>query len=402
MRRYRELLGVPGVLRLTLAVLLSRVTTSMLNLTLLVAVTQSYGYAEAGLVLMVFAVSTAVVGPARGRLADRREPRRVLLTLLAGHMVAYTGLLAGLAATAPVEVLFLAAAVLGVTVPPAGPVVRGVWPSLVAADRLPTAYAFDAALNNATFVSGPMIAGGLLLVLPPAGAMAITGAMKLAGDALVALAPAIRRVGEPTEARQHARQHGAARMFGPLVDGRIRLLLAMIALDTFAFGCLEVTAVAAASGQGSAGVFTSLLALGGVVSGIAYGARTWPGGPRAQLIVLHTGAALALLAGAAAGPAGAGLVAVGAAFTLFGLLSGPVETLQQVLVGDLSPPGQRIEAFAWVFSIMWAGFGVGTTIAGQLAGPGTTAPTLLVGAGAQAAIVALAAVNVAGLRRSAT
>ncbi|MPZ85629.1 MAG: hypothetical protein GEV28_36720 [Actinophytocola sp.] len=396
MRRYRELLGVPGVLRLTLAVLLSRVTTSMLNLTLLVAITRSYGYAEAGLVMMVYAVSTAVVGPARGRLADRREPRQVLLTLLAGHMVAYAGLLVGLAATAPVAALFLAAAALGVTVPPAGPVVRGAWPNLVAPDRLPTAYAFDAALSNATFVSGPMIAGGLLLVLPAAGAMAITGAMKLAGDTLVALAPAIRR----PDGRAEVRHRGAARLFGPLVDGRVRLLLAMVALDTFAFGCLEVTAVAAASGQGSAGVFTSLLALGGVVSGIAYGARTWPGGPRAQLMVLHTGASLALLGGAATGPAGAGLVLVGAAFALFGLLTGPVETLQQVLVGDLSRPEQRIEAFAWVFSIMWAGFGVGTTVAGQLAGPGTTGPTLLAAATAQVAIVALAAVNVAGLRRS--
>jgi MFS family permease len=395
---YGDLLRTPGVLRLTLAVLLSRVTTSMLNLALLVAVTRSHGYAEAGAVLTAFALSTAVVGPVRGRLADRHGPRRVLLTLLGGHFVAYAGLLACLAATTPVAALLVVAALLGVTVPPAGPVVRGAWPNLVPAERLPAAYSFDAALNNATFVSGPMIAGGLLLVLPATAVVAVTGALKVAGDALVALSPAIRRpAGQVT-----ARPGGAARMLGPLTQGRIRLLLAMIALDTFAFGNLEVTAVAAASGQGSAGVFTSLLALGGVVSGIAYGARRWPGAPRSQLIVLHSGATLVLAGAAAAGPAGAGLVLTGAAFAAFGLLTGPVETVQQVLVGELSPPGQRIEAFAWVFSVMWAGFGVGTTVAGRLAESGGTAWTLAAGAGAQFAIVLLAALSVTGLRRPST
>jgi hypothetical protein len=318
-----------------------------------------------------------------------------MLRLLAGHAVAYLGLLACLLWTAPIAPLLLAAALLGVTVPPAGPVVRGAWPTLVPPARLSTAYAFDAALNTASFVSGPMVAGGLLLVLPPVAAVAITGAVKVTGDALVAITPALRRP-EP------AGPAGRTGFFGPLADGRIRLLLGMIVLDTFAFGCLEVTAVAAASGRGSAGVFTSLLALGAVVSGIVYGARAWPGGPRAQLLVLHAGAAVALAAGALAPPAGAGFAGIGAAFLAAGLLTGPVETVQQVLVGEVSAAGQRIEAFAWVFATMWAGFGVGTTVAGRLAESGGTMATLLAAATGQLTIVLLAALNVSGLRRPAT
>ncbi len=396
MRRYRELLGTPGVRRLTLAVLLSRLTTSMLNLALLVAATRSYGYAVAGLVMMSYAVSNALAGPARGRLADRLEPRRVLLALLAGHLVAYAALLAGLAATAPAGLLFGAAALLGLTVPPAGPVVRGAWPNLVPADRLPTAYAFDAALGGATFVSGPAIAGGLLFVLSPAGAVAVIGVLKLVGDALVALAPAIRRPAGRAPAR------GGAGMLGPLADGRVRLLLAMMALDMFAIGCLEVTAVAAVSGRGSAGLFTSLLALGAVVTGIAYGARRWPGTPAAQLIALYSGAALVLACAATAEPAGAGLVWLGAAFAGVGLLTGPVETVEQVLIGELSPPGQRIEAFAWVFGVMWAGYGLGTSVSGRLVETGGTTATLLTASAAQFAIVLVAAPGRAGLRRPAT
>jgi hypothetical protein len=317
-----------------------------------------------------------------------------MLTLLAGHAVAFLGLLACLLVTTPVAPLLAAAALLGITVPPAGPVVRGAWPNLVPPARLPTAYAFDAALNTMTFVSGPMIAGGLLLALPPVAVVAITAMLKVIGDALVALAPALRRP-EPAGPRRRG-------LLGPLADGRIRVLLGMIALDTFAFGCLEITAVAATSGQGSAGVFTSLLALGGVVSGIAYGARTWPGGPRAQLLVLHSGAALALAGGALAPPAGAGFAGIGAAFLAAGLLTGPVETVQQVLVGEVSAAGQRVEAFAWVNATMWTGFGIGTTVAGRLAETAGTAATLLAAAAGQLAIVLVAALAVAGLRRPAT
>jgi MFS family permease len=368
------------------AVLLGRLSTSMLNLALLVVVTQRQGYAVAGLLLMAFAVVNAVAGPLRGRQADRREPHRVLLWLLAGHVVAWAVLVAGLFANAPVAVLFAAAGLLGATIPPAGPVVRGLWPAIVGEEHLPTAYAFDSALNTATFLTGPMIAGGLLLLMPAQVVVVVTGVVKLSGDLLVALAPALRR-------GQAAKERGA--FFGPLADGRVRLLLCLIVMDTFAYGCLEVGAVAAASGTGRAGVFTSALALGAVVSSVGYGARTWPGSRRAQLVALHVGGAVVL---ALSGLTGATLlVVVAACYTVYGLVTGPVETLQQVLVGEVTPDGQRIEAFAWVFSVMWAGFGIGTTVAGRLVHDGRPAGALYAAAVAQA-LVALVALT--GIRRT--
>ena len=365
----------------------------MFSLSMVVAVTRVHGPAEAGLLMMLFALTNAVVGPVRGRVADRRQPRQLMLFLLAWHIAAYAGLVAGIAGAAPAGVLYALAVLLGVSVPPAGPVVRGLWPHLVPAERLPTAYAFDAALNTATFVTGPVLAGGLLLVLPPFWVIAVTGGVKLAGDALVAVAPALRARPEPAGPRPRG-------FFGPLANGRVRLMLAMVALDTFAFGCQEMAAVAAVRAEGTAGLLTSALAVGGVVSGIAYGARTWPGTARAQLVVLHLGAAVALAAGSLVWPAGLGLVLVGLVFAAVGLLTGPVETLQQLLIGEHSAPEQRIEAFAWVFSVMWAGFGVGMIAAGLLsgvsAGPEDTGPTLLLAGLAQLGIVLLAA---AGFRK---
>jgi MFS family permease len=379
-RRYRELLTIPGVVRLTVAVLLTRVATAMSNLALLVAATQRYGYATAGLLLMVFAVANSVVGPVRGRLADRYQPRPVLLWLLAGHVVAWAGLVAGLLAAAPILTLCVAAVGLGVTVPPAGPVVRGSWPAIVPEKQLATAYAFDAALNTGTFLAGPMIAGGLLLVMPAPAVVGLTGVVKVTGDLLVSLAPVLRRRDNPVA--------GPRGFFGPLALPRVRLLLGMVMLDTFAFGCLEVAAVAAASGQGTAGVFTSSLALGAVVSGISYGARTWPGSARTQLVVLHTAGAVIL---ASAGLTGAALlVLVAGCYVLYGVMNGPVETLQQVLLGEATPESQRIEAFSWVFSLMWAGFGIGTTVGGRVVSDGDPGGALYAAAAAQALVACVA------------
>ncbi|TDV54049.1 MFS transporter [Actinophytocola oryzae] len=384
MRRYRELLRIPGVRGLTAAVLLGRVSTSMLNLALLVALTQRHGYASAGLIVMVFAVVNAIAGPVRGRQADRREPHRVLLTMVAAHTVAWVGLVAGLFTNAPVAVLCVATGLLGATIPPAGPVVRGLWPTIIPAEQVTTAYAFDAAVNTATFLTGPMIAGGLLLLMPAQAVVAVTGVVKLSGDLLIALTPALR-------AKRETKRRGG--FLGPLAQPRVRLLLGMVVLDTFCFGCLEVAAVAAASGTGRAGVLTSALALGAVVSGLGYGARTWPGSPGAQLVTLHLGGAAVLVLAGMAGSAA--LVLVAATYTLYGLVNGPVETLQQLLVGDLTPEGQRIEAFAWVFSVMWAGFGIGTTVAGRLVSDGDPGGALYAAAPAQGvvAIVALAVLS---------
>lgn len=389
MGRYRDLLAVPGVLRLLAPVTLTRTAVAMLSLAVLVAATQAHGYAAAGLVMLGYAFTNALAGPVRGRLADRRPPRRVLLVLLASHVVAYALLCLALATNAPMTVLLPASVLLGLTVPPSGPVVRGMWQKVVSADRLPTVYAFDAALNTATFVAGPVLATVLLLALPATAAVAVTALVKLVGDALVVLAPVVR--GAPA-ADPHPTTRGLSRLVGPLVNGRVRLLLVLMALDTFTFGCLEVAAVAAASGQGTAGILTSIFGIGAAVSAFAYGARAWPGDTARQVLVLTVAEAVVLAAGAGL----TGMVLTGLVFTAYGLVNGPVETAKQVLIGDASPANQRIEVFSWAFSVLWLGYGLGTTVAGLLADAGEPTPPLLAAAAGQL----VAAAGTVGLVRT--
>ena len=85
------------------------------------------------------------------------------------------------------------------------------------------------------------------------------------------------------------------------------------------------------------------------------------------------------------------MVLAGAVFAAFGLANGPAETVKQVLICEGSPEHQRVEVFSWVFSVMWLGFGLGTTVAGQVSSSGETSPALLIAAGAQLVAVALTA-----------
>ncbi|MEV0351587.1 hypothetical protein AB0H88_37945 [Nonomuraea sp. NPDC050680] len=55
------------------------------------------------------------------------------------------------------------------------------------------------------------------------------------------------------------------------------------------------------------------------------------------------------------------------------------------LLADHAPARYRTEVFAWLNTFMWAGYGLGTAVAGQLTGPLDTGTTAF-GAAAAAAI----------------
>lgn len=119
MERYFSLLQLPSVERLMLAAIVSRLTTSMLSLSLLLAVVTIHGsYAAAGGVLFCHAVALSVVAPMSGRLADRIGQRRALLVFISLRALSYANLLSALAIKAPAPMISASAAVLGATTPP--------------------------------------------------------------------------------------------------------------------------------------------------------------------------------------------------------------------------------------------------------------------------------------------
>lgn len=97
------------------------------------------------------------------------------------------------------------------------------------------------------------------------------------------------------------------------------------------------------------------------MGGLVYGIRRWPGDPRRQLLVLHLAAAIILFT---AGPATA-LVVIGGLYLAAGLVSGGRDALNQFVIADYTPARYRTEAFAWLNTFMWMGYGLGPPSLGR-------------------------------------
>ncbi|WP_143590450.1 MFS transporter [Thermoactinospora rubra] len=333
---------------------------------MLVVAERTRSYGVAGLVLTCHALALAVCAPLTGRLADRRRARPVLVAFLAAHALAYGTLLAALALAVPAAALIASAVLLGATTPPATSVGRAAWPRLVPAESLPAAYALDNAVNELMFVAGPVLVSVLLLAAPAQAIVAGAGAALLLGVALLAASPAVRDhtpAGRPTGSRGRL-----ARLSGPLAHRPTLVVLAVAATAAFAFGCLRVATLAAATVSGApaaAGVLMGLLSAGALAGGLLYGTRTWPFSGRTMLIALSLADAAILLADAAP----TGLAALAALVALTGLLQGPRDALQATLLAGHTPAEHRTEAFSWLNTFMWTGYGLGAAIAGRLTGP---------------------------------
>jgi MFS family permease len=382
MRTYGQVFGARGAPRLLIAATLSRLTTSMFSLAVLLAVVDIHGsYAGAGAVLTGHAIGVAASAPVTGRLADRYGARTVLLTCLAVHAGAYVTLLTALARQTSLPAVALCAALVGMSNPPAAPVTRTQWSRLFTGSQLHAAYAVDTVLNSAMFIVGPLVAGALAFSSTPFTAVLAAGALKIAGDLLLTTAPILRRVRDG-----NSRGNGARHWLGPLSDARVRLLLVVAALDTFMYGCLQVGAVARTGGDGLSGLLLSTLAAGEVLGGLVYGARRWPGVPRRQLFALHTGAVLVLLV--ASWPVT--IPVLGILYAVAGLVSGGRDVLNQIVIAATAVQDYRTEAFALLGTFMWLGYGVGTAAAGQLEQhAGTSAIYLAAAVAGLAAAVAL-------------
>lgn len=370
---YRRLLTHTGVGYLLLVELVTKLSTPVLSLALLLAAVDRLGsYATSGLVLTGHALAVALCAPLGGRLADRYGARPVLIGYLAAHTLAYALLLVSLR-TQP-AVMIAAAALLGVTNPPAGAVIRGAWPRLVPADSLPTAYAVDNAINEVSFILGPLLVPVLTLAIPAHSVVAAAGAALLLGTMLLLASRAVRQAPKPQPPEQAAACR-LRRLAGPLTHRPTLVLLVIAAFGTFTFGSLRVATVASATvfeTAASAGVLMGLLSAGALLGTLGYGARAWPVTGR-RLLVLLSLAETAVLFGSSLAP---DFVTLAVLITAVGLVTGPRDAALPVLLADHTPDRYRTEVFAWLNTFMWIGYGLGTAAAGQLIAPqgnGTTA-----------------------------
>ena len=177
LRNYRELLSDPTVARVVSTGLIARMPIGMTALAFILLIRSHGGsYAEAGVVSAAEALAAAATAPIAGRLIDRHRPATVLLGFGTLFPAALFLLLLLTWESAPVGALVLAAAFAGAMLPPIGPTVRMLWPSMVRREQqLPTAYALEATLQELLFVIGPLIVGVLTALFSADAAVAAAG-----------------------------------------------------------------------------------------------------------------------------------------------------------------------------------------------------------------------------------
>lgn len=378
--RYRRLLATPGVAVIMVTGLLARLPIGIMGLALVLFVREETGsYASAGAVAAAYAAGTALAGPFAGRLVDRLGARAVLLpmaTLNAAGTVALV--LLGTTGTA-VALLILVAALTGAALPPISSVVRTLLAARLADEEEleSTAFALDAVVVEIVFVGGPALVALLNVVLSPAAPIWCSAAVVLAGTAAF--------VTRTDGAIPDAAGSRPAGLFGVLSAPGLRTLVIGTIPIGVTLGATEVILPAFSEDEGAralGGVLLAVWTVGSVAGGLAYGARSFENPLADRFVLLATLLPLTLLPLAFA-PS----IAVMALLVLpAGAIVAPTLASGNQLVGSVTPPAGRTEAYTWPLTALVLGVAAGNLGAGALVEL----------AGWSAAFVGAAVVGVAG------
>jgi MFS family permease len=389
LRRYLDVWRIPGAPIMIVAGVVGRLGIGMTPLALLLVVEDVTGrYAIAGGAGAIFAVAGAVVSPVVGRIADRVGPSPVLLVTAVAHPLALVGLL--LARHRGVALIYVASAVAGATYPPMSAAIRGAWNDLTepASGRYGlrnTALAAETSLFELVFVLGPLLVAGFVLVADASAALVGAGVVTLVGTVVVALGRVMRGW------CPHPR-HTHARGLGPLRVGGFPALLICVAGLGIAFGAagVAVPAFAAAKGvadpDGLAGVLLAIWAVGSAVGGFWFGTRRPAENMSRQFAVLLAGLA-GTFAVFAVMPTPA---ALGIALVVGGFTIAPALTVENTMVGRISPVSMLNESYTWVVTVAIGASALGGSGAGLIV-DAAGVPWAFLYAGAAVAVAAVVA-----------
>ena len=382
LKTYRSLLSIPHARAFVLAGFVARLSISMRALGAVLMVSELTGsYGLAGAVAAAALLGEAVAAPRLGRLVDRYGQRRVLLLSLAVHSAGTLALVISAQLLAPNWMLLATAALSGAAALQVGSLVRARWSALVRdSPALEAAFALESTLDELIFVLGPALVTALALgVAPGAG---LLGALVL--TTVGSLALGLQRRTEPAPAGVRDQSERSA-----IKTPGLQVLVATFVAAGAIFGTLDVAMVAFTGQVGApaaAGPLLALVALGSLLAGLTYGARSWrwPLDKRfvASVVVLWGGTVPLVLVPSVAFMAPAA--------TLAGVAIAPTLIAGFTLVQKLVPSGALTEGLNWMITALGVGAAIGAWTAGLIADSagGATAFSIAVVAGGAAVIVA--------------
>ena len=261
MRHYFKVLRSRGVARLLFSQLAARFPTGMLAIGLLVHIEQTYGnYTVAGLVLAAFGIAQGIAGPLGGRLMSRFGMRGILVPTM---FVCAAALAIIAVVPMPTWLIAVVAFVAGLTVPPVGPAVRTVYPTLVRGPKLVTLFSFDATLQELIWILGPIVAIGVGALWGTSLTILIAAVVLLIGSAWFVSAPTMGVVKIPASPR---------RMGSVLRNPVVVIMCIVLMLTMSIWGAIDASIVAHYGHDSPiTGVILAVSAVGSFTGGLLTG-----------------------------------------------------------------------------------------------------------------------------------
>jgi MFS family permease len=351
--------------------LVARIPVGMEGFAVVLAVTRAGGsYTRAGAVLATVVCTSGVGAPVFGRIADRVGRRRLLLLLAVLHAGATVAL--AFAITGSTPLLFVLAAVTGLTEPPVVATMRAAWSGLVTGAARESAYALEATAQELQFIVGPMLVALLAATIAPRAAVASIGIVGLIGVAAMSRLPAVD-AREETTAKPH---RGSA-----LGVGGLRRCMLTLGLMIFAFSCIEIGVVAAIShsrqASAVAGIGLAMWSVGSMAGGLWYGSRTEHRFPAWASVGLVAVSFLLL-------DISTNRAVLIPLLILSGTTVAPMFGRMYAEVSAVSPASVITEAYGWITVGNLTGSGIGAPVAGYLVGVSGPRLAFLVAAAAGA------------------
>lgn len=356
---YRRVLSLPGALAFSLTGLVARLPISMVSLgiVMLISLTGgSYGYA--GTVSAANILAAAVFSPWQGRLADRFGQHRVLPVSITVFGIAIAGLIAVVELGAPTPVPHILSAVAGAGLPQIGSCVRARWANLLSGTReLQTAYALEAVVDEAVFMTGPIIVTLLATAVDPLAGLGSAAVFGVLGTYAFA---AQRRTQPPVLTTSSGDRPGTPIGWQTLLP----VCLAAVCLGTL-FGSNEVVTFAFARSHGRAGATGLLLAiwaLGSLLAGLLTGMVDWKASPVQRFRRGMIGLAVVMLPLLIAG----NLVVLGLLLFLAGFAISPTLVASVSYIESVVPAARLTEGISWLTTGLAVGIAPGAAIAGHV------------------------------------
>jgi predicted MFS family arabinose efflux permease len=347
----RAVLRAPHVRTVLLATQVGRIPQASAPLALLLFGRQTLSLAAAGLLVAGYTAGMAAGTPLLARAVDRRSQPPVVLF---ASLLSAAGFALVAAGAGGIGTLLLGAVVAGLGTPPLEACLRALWPALVPPSAVTAAYALDIAVQEVIFVAGPLVTVAAVALGGPAAGLLAAAVLQLAGSAVYARTPAVRRWRGESAPRHWS---------GPLRVPRFVLLIAGIAGVGAAVGSLPVALTGyaeALSHRSLSGWLLACQAAGALIGGLLY-TRARPGGRRRLPLIT-----VALTAGYVPLLLMPGPAAMAPLTALCGLALPPLLTVVFLTADEIAPAGTVVEAFAWIATAFAIGSAAGSALTGPL------------------------------------